>query len=77
MKLNVAVIGCGSWGRNHARVYDELDNANLVAVAGYSEEVFEELGFEHSQWIEGFSSWAFSVVEVSEKAACVFGVDGV
>jgi len=32
-KLNVAVIGCGSWGRNHARVYSELPNVNLVAVA--------------------------------------------
>jgi UDP-N-acetylglucosamine 3-dehydrogenase len=33
MKLNAAVIGCGSWGRNHARVYSELPNVNLVAVA--------------------------------------------
>jgi len=32
-KLNAAVIGCGSWGRNHARVYSELPNVNLVAVA--------------------------------------------
>ena len=37
--------------------------------------MFEELGFEHCHGVEGFSSWAFSVVEVSEKAACVFGVD--
>jgi len=33
MKLNAAVVGCGSWGRNHARVYSELPNVNLVAVA--------------------------------------------
>ncbi len=31
-ELNVAVIGCGSWGQNHARVYSELDNARLLAV---------------------------------------------
>ena len=28
--------------------------------------MFEELGFEHCLGVEGFSSWAFSVVEVSE-----------
>jgi len=33
MKLNAAIIGCGSWGRNHARVYNELPNVDLVAVA--------------------------------------------
>ena len=44
MKLNVAVIGCGSWGRNHARVYDELDNANLVAVADLDGSRAKEIG---------------------------------
>jgi len=39
--------------------------------------VFEELGFEHCQGVDGFSSWAFLVVEVFEEAACVRGVDGV
>ena len=31
--LNVAVIGVGSMGRNHARVFANLPNVNLVAVA--------------------------------------------
>ncbi len=31
-KVNVAVIGTGFWGRNHARAYKEIDTANLVAV---------------------------------------------
>ena len=39
--------------------------------------MIEELGFEHSQGVEGFSSRAFSVVEPSELASDVFGVDGV
>ena len=39
--------------------------------------MFEELGFEHCHGVEGFSSWAFSVVEVFEEAACVRDVDGV
>jgi len=32
------------------------------SVAWYSEEVFEDLGFEHCDGVEGLSSWAFSVV---------------
>ncbi len=39
--------------------------------------MFEELGFEHSQYVDGASSRAFSVVEISEQASDVFGVDGV
>lgn len=31
--IKAAVIGCGSWGRNHARVYRELPGVELTAVA--------------------------------------------
>ena len=31
-KVGTAVIGTGFWGKNHARVYRELDETNLVAV---------------------------------------------
>jgi UDP-N-acetylglucosamine 3-dehydrogenase len=31
-KLGVAVIGVGFWGKNHARVYKELESTELVAV---------------------------------------------
>src|SRR3972149_3503612 len=31
-KLGVAVIGTGFWGKNHARVYKELDSTKLVAI---------------------------------------------
>src|SRR3990172_3598861 len=31
-KLGVAVIGTGFWGKNHARVYKELDSTELVAI---------------------------------------------
>lgn len=32
-QIGVAVIGCGIWGINHARVYTGLDRVNLVKVA--------------------------------------------
>jgi predicted dehydrogenase len=31
-KIRVAVVGCGEFGRNHARVYREIENAELVGV---------------------------------------------
>jgi UDP-N-acetylglucosamine 3-dehydrogenase len=31
-KLGVAVIGTGFWGKNHARVYKEIESTELVAV---------------------------------------------
>ena len=31
-KAKVGVIGTGFWGKNHARVLSELDNADLIAV---------------------------------------------
>jgi UDP-N-acetylglucosamine 3-dehydrogenase len=37
-KLGVAVIGTGFWGKNHARVYRELANTNLVAICDVDAE---------------------------------------
>jgi predicted dehydrogenase len=39
--IKVAVIGVGSMGKNHARIYSELDNAQLVAVTDEKVEVAE------------------------------------
>ena len=38
-KLNVAVIGVGAMGKNHARVYSEMSNVNLVAVCDPNKEM--------------------------------------
>lgn len=37
--IRVAVIGTGSMGKNHARVYNELSEADLVAVSDVDEKV--------------------------------------
>lgn len=37
-KLNVAVIGTGFWGRNHARVYRELPSTELVGICDVNAE---------------------------------------
>ena len=37
-KLGVAVIGTGFWGKNHARVYKELESTQLVAICDVNAE---------------------------------------
>lgn len=37
-KLGTAVVGTGFWGKNHARVYGELDSTELVAVCDVNRE---------------------------------------
>jgi len=47
-KLGVAVIGTGFWGRNHARVFKELEETELLAVcdieAGRAKNVANQFG---------------------------------
>jgi UDP-N-acetylglucosamine 3-dehydrogenase len=43
-KLRVAVIGCGFWGKNHARIYNDLDETELVAVSDLNEDAACSLG---------------------------------
>jgi len=46
--IRVAVVGCGEFGRNHARVYNEIESAQLVGVfdtdAGRAEQFAAEFG---------------------------------
>lgn len=37
-KLGTAVVGTGFWGKNHARVYGELESTELVAVCDVNRE---------------------------------------
>lgn len=49
-RVGVAVIGVGFWGRNHARVYMEIPEAELIAVCDINskraEETAEKYGVE-------------------------------
>ena len=37
-ELNVAVIGTGFWGKNHARAYKEIESTQLVAICDVNAE---------------------------------------
>ena len=41
--LQVAVIGCGYFGTNHARIYEKLPNAQLMAVCDRNRAMADEL----------------------------------
>lgn len=45
--LRAAVIGAGSMGRNHARVYAEMDDAELVAVADLDQNSLDKVAQRH------------------------------
>lgn len=45
--LKVAVIGVGTMGRNHARIYHDMNETNLVAVVDSNEETGKEIAKKH------------------------------
>lgn len=45
-KLGVAVVGTGFWGKNHARVYKELESTELVAICDVNPERVKSLAGE-------------------------------
>ena len=45
-KVNVGIIGCGDWARVHARVYSELPNTHIIAVADIDEKKAKEFALK-------------------------------
>jgi len=43
MKINVGVIGAGPWGKNHIRIYQEIENVSLKAVSDIKEDILKNL----------------------------------
>src|SRR5690606_5924986 len=61
MSVKVGVVGVGAIGRNHARIYSELDSANLVGIYDANDELAKSIA-------EEFGTVAFgSFEELAEK----------
>ncbi len=45
--MNAGVIGVGSMGHNHARIYDELSNVDLVGVADVNHDQAKQVADDH------------------------------
>lgn len=43
-KLGIAVLGCGRWGVNYVRVFTELPESKVVAIAEQREDRLQEVG---------------------------------
>jgi predicted dehydrogenase len=56
MKVRVAVVGCGEFGRNHVRVYREMGSVELAGVVDQNRERAEQIAQE-------FQTTAFQTVE--------------
>ncbi|MCJ7632834.1 Gfo/Idh/MocA family oxidoreductase [Candidatus Bathyarchaeota archaeon] len=55
-RINVAVLGCGFWGKNHARVLSESSVCNLVAVADMDSERARSIAEKyHVNWYTNVS----------------------
>jgi UDP-N-acetylglucosamine 3-dehydrogenase len=46
-KLGVAVIGTGQWGKNHARVYQELPSTELIALCDVNPERVKTMAMQY------------------------------
>ena len=46
--VRVAVVGVGAWGKNHARVFDELEGAQLIAIADRDENRVKPLAKQYN-----------------------------
>ena len=68
--INVAVIGCGTWGANHARIYQKHPCARLVAVCdanpAKAQALARELGVaeSYSDYREMFDKCACDAVSI-------------
>ncbi|MCD4671118.1 MAG: Gfo/Idh/MocA family oxidoreductase [Anaerolineaceae bacterium] len=55
MTLRVAVIGVGSMGKNHARVYADLPDVELAAVSDVSPELAQSIGEKYG--VPGYADY--------------------
>lgn len=47
-KINIGVVGCGYWGPNHIRNFDELPEANLTTICDVDENRLQKLKTKYS-----------------------------
>lgn len=70
-KVNVGVIGVGAMGIHHARVYSQIENANLMAVSDLMKEKADEVSNEYST--KGFVDYMdiLKMPEIEAVSVCV------
>ena len=69
MATRVAVIGVGSMGKNHARVYNELPEAELVAVSDANPTVAQAIGAQFGT--AAFTDYRELLAQVKPEAVTI------
>jgi UDP-N-acetylglucosamine 3-dehydrogenase len=70
--LGVAVIGTGFWGKNHARVYKELDSTNLVAICDVNKERAKAIASQFRVKPYSSTSQMFKNEEIDAVSVCTW-----
>ncbi|MGD0645554.1 MAG: Gfo/Idh/MocA family oxidoreductase [Candidatus Bathyarchaeia archaeon] len=71
-KLGVAVIGTGFWGKNHARVYKELESTNLIAICDVNSERAKNVANQFSAKAYTDSEQMLKDKEVEAVSVCTW-----
>ena len=70
-KLRVAVIGAGAMGKSHIRVYFDMNNVELVAVADSNEETLKEISKKYKVKTYRDYSEMISKEKIDAASICV------
>lgn len=73
-KLGVAVIGTGFWGKNHARVYKELENTNLIAICDVDPERAKAIANQYGVKAYTDSATMLKDPEIQAISVCTWSI---
>jgi len=73
-KLGVAVIGTGFWGKNHARIYKELENTNLIAICDVDPERAKTIAEQYGAKAYTDSSAILKDPEIQAVSVCTWSI---
>ncbi len=71
-KLGVAVVGTGFWGKNHARVYKELESTELVAICDRDATRAKSIAAQFGVKAYTNSSWMLKNEDIDAVSVCTW-----
>jgi UDP-N-acetylglucosamine 3-dehydrogenase len=72
--IGVAVIGTGFWGKNHSRIYKELENTNLVAICDVNPERAKAIAEQYGAKVYTDSSVMLKNTEIQAVSVCTWSI---
>jgi UDP-N-acetylglucosamine 3-dehydrogenase len=73
-KTGVAVIGTGFWGKNHSRIYNELENTELIAVCDIDSERAKAIASQYGTKAYTDSSIMLKNPEIQAVSVCTWSI---